>query len=104
MCDEAEARGEVVDRLGDGEANSADHNRRHSGVLNKTYDMMLAVAIGQVVKGDKEDRDRMAARNEGTVTDLLELEGDESFHPGVGRENKVMCLRSLFKEGLKPLR
>ena len=87
--DEAEARGEAVDRLGDGYANSADHNRRHNGVLNATYNMVVAVAIGQVVKGDKEDKDKMAAINEGTVTDVVELEGDEDTGADCHWEVKV---------------
>ena len=41
--------------------NEADHNRRHTSVLNNAYDAVTAVAIGQVVKGDKTDRDKMAA-------------------------------------------
>ena len=57
----------TTDRLGDALANNADHNRRHGGVLNKVYDMMLSVAVGQVVKGDKEDKDKMAAFNSGTI-------------------------------------
>eukprot|EP00966_Prymnesium_polylepis_P231491 5355928-Prymnesium_polylepis.1 len=44
---------------------------------NKAYDMVAAVALGQVVKGDKTDRDMMARLNEGTVSDLVELEGNE---------------------------
>ena len=38
------ARGETIDRRGDAEANSADHNRRHNTVLNKAYNMMTASA------------------------------------------------------------
>ena len=47
--DEAEAKGEGVtvgkatttDRLGDALANNADHHRRHNGVLNATYNMVV---------------------------------------------------------------
>ena len=73
-CDAAEAAGEQPDRLGDRWSNEADHNRRHNSVLNKAYDAVTVVAIGQVVKGDETDRDKMAAFNEGTaVSDLVEL-------------------------------
>ena len=33
----------------------------------ETYDMITAVAVGQVGKGDKEDADATAALNAGTV-------------------------------------
>ena len=75
--DAAEARGEAVDRLGDDLANTADHNRRHNGTLNKAYNMVAAVAVGQVGKGDKEDKSKTDFLNTGTVVDLYELEGDE---------------------------
>ena len=37
-------------------ANDVEHNRRHNSTLNKSYDMVSAVAIGQVGKGDKADK------------------------------------------------
>ena len=89
VCDAAEAAGEQPDRLGDRWSNEADHNRRHNSVLNNAYDAVTAVAIGQVVKGDKTDRDKMAALNEGTVSDLVELEGDEESGSDVHIEVKV---------------
>ena len=58
-------------------------------MLNNAYDAVTAVAIGQVVKGDKTDRDKMAALNEGTVSDLVELEGDEESSSDVHVEVKV---------------
>ena len=75
--DAAEACGELIDRRGDAEANDADHNRHHNSTHNKAYDLVRAVAVGQVVKGDKADKGSMADLNKGTVTDLVELEGDE---------------------------
>ena len=41
-------------------------------------DMVSAVAVGQVGKGDKADEDATAALNAGTVVDIFELEGDEA--------------------------
>ena len=95
--DQAEASGTAVavgkatttDRLGDGLANNADHNRRHNSVLNATYNMVVSVAIGQVAKGDKEAKDRMANLNEGTITDVVELEGDEETGADCHWEVKV---------------
>ena len=100
--DAAAARGDIVDRRGHAEANTADHNRRHNGVLNKGYDMLLAVAVGQVVKGDKADKSQMAELNEGTITDLCELEGDEDTGADCHVEVKVPspCSASAYKVGL----
>ena len=71
------ADGDHIDAVGDSLANNVEHNRRHNSTLNKTYDMITAVAVGQVGKGDKEDADATAALNAGTVVDIFELEGDE---------------------------
>jgi hypothetical protein len=72
------ADGEHIDAVGDWFANNVEHNRRHNRTLNKTYDMVSAVAVGQVGKGDKADEDATAALNAGTVVDIFELEGDEA--------------------------
>ena len=45
-----------MDAVGDKLANDVEHNRRHNSWLNKCYDMVSAVAIGQVGKGDKQGR------------------------------------------------
>ena len=66
-----------VDAVGDKLANDVEHNRRHNSTLNKSYDMVSAVAIGQVGKGDKADKLSTWELNEGTVVDIFELEGDE---------------------------
>ena len=66
-----------MDAVGDKLANDVEHNRRHNSTLNKSYDMVSAVAIGQVGKGDKADKLSTWELNEGTVVDIFELEGDE---------------------------
>jgi hypothetical protein len=93
VYDAAEAAGEAAnrcDRTGTIDANDGEHRRRHDGTLNKAYDMVVAVAIGQVVKGDKENKERMAQLNEGTITDLCEVEGDEETGADVHFEVKVV--------------
>ena len=88
--DAAAERGETEwDLLGDRLANKTDHNKRHNGVLNKAYDMISAVAIGQVAKGDKSDRDAMARLNSGTVTDIVEYDGDDDTGADAHTEVKV---------------
>ena len=64
--------------------------------------MLLAVAVGQVVKGDKADKSQMAELNEGTITDLCELEGDEDTGADCHVEVKVPspCSASAYKVGL----
>ena len=46
LHDEKEARGEVVDRLGDNLSNNGEYNRRHNGVMYKAQRMVSAVAVG----------------------------------------------------------
>ena len=62
------AEGVLYDSVGDELSNDVEHNRRHNSTLNKTYDMISAVAVGQVGKGDKNDVDATAALNSGTQT------------------------------------
>ena len=60
------------------------------------------MAVGQVVKGDKADKSQMAELNEGTITDLCELEGDEYAGADCHVEVKVPspCSASAYKVGL----
>ena len=51
--------------------------------------MISAVAIGQVAKGDKSDRDAMARLNSGTVTDIVEYDGDDDTGADAHTEVKV---------------
>ena len=81
--DAAERAGIDVDRLGDRHSSGSrklptDHTRRHNGANNKVYDMVSAVAIGQVIKGDKESREEMWDLNNTTISDVVELEGDDA--------------------------
>ena len=68
----------AVDRRGDDLSNAGEHNRRHHAVVRKAQQMVTAVAVGQVVLGDKEDKAKTDMLNEGCVVDLAELEGDDA--------------------------
>ena len=80
------SRGGCQDKL----ANDVEHNRRHNSTLNKCYDMVSAVAIGQVGKGDKADKLSKWELNEGTVVEIFELEGDEISGGDALMEVKVL--------------
>ena len=73
--DVLEAAGVTVDRRGDDLANGGEYNRRHNGCLNAVRDMMSAVAIGQIVQGDKEQPEKTRHLNDGHVIDLAEVGG-----------------------------
>jgi len=77
VCDAEERAGLAVDRLGDDLANAGEYSRRHNACLRAIRDMVAAVAIGQIVLGDKEDAARTAFLNEGHVVDVAEIGGDE---------------------------
>ena len=81
VCDRAAAAGtkEVKDRKGDYFVNDkyTDKNKRHNMALSRGYDMLVAVAVGEVGKGDKEDPEKTADLNEGHAVDLYEMGGDE---------------------------
>ena len=77
MCDFDESEGLAVDRRGHLYANGVDHTARHNGVMRRTAKMLGAVAIGQVVLGDKSKEEATAELNAGHVVDVAELEGDE---------------------------
>ena len=70
--------GAPLDRKGDKLANAGEYNRRHNRVLRANYDMVSAVAIGPVVKGDKAAPEKTASINETHVLDLAEIGGDET--------------------------
>ena len=59
-------------------ANNGEYNRRHHAVLRKGHQMVSAVAIGTVVQGDKDDKERTDMLNETSHVDLAELEGDDA--------------------------
>ena len=93
IFDAEERDGMDVDRLGDGLANAGEYSRRHNACLRAIRDMIAAVAIGQVVLGDKEDAARTAFLNEGHVVDIAEIGGDEDTGADVLYE--VKCKSAL---------
>ena len=76
--DVLEAAGEKVDRLGDSLANSGEYNRRHNGTLRAVHTMVSAVAVGDIVLGDKDDVAKTAMLNAGHAVDLAELGGNDA--------------------------
>ena len=88
LHDAMEAKGEAAfkvngravkwDRKGDYLANNNEYNRKHHTVLRKGHQMVSAVAVGSVVLGDKDDKERTDALNETSHVDLAELEGDDA--------------------------
>ena len=76
-CDAQQRAGVTPDRKGDTWAAKADHNRRHNGANNVVYDMISAVAIGQVIKGDKTQAELTAHLNEDHVVDVAEVGGND---------------------------
>ena len=88
-CDAEEAAGRAPDRKGDSLANGGEYNRQHNSVNNRAYDMVSAVAIGQVIKGDKANPSLTADLNEDHVTDLAEIGGDDLTGGDVLIETKV---------------
>ena len=87
--DALEARGETVDRKGDGLANGGEYNRRHNAVVRAIYDMVAAVAVGPVILGDKEDPSKTDMINVGHVIDVAEIGGDDEGGGDVGLEVKA---------------
>ena len=75
VLDTLEAEGETVDRIGDRLQNSGEYNRRHNALLQSIYKMLSAVAIGSVVLGDKEDKEKTAMFNADHAVDLVECGG-----------------------------
>ena len=69
--------------------NSGEYNRRHHAVVRKGRDMVSAVAIGQVILGDKTDKEKTDILNTGCAVDLAELEGDDLTGGDVSYEFKV---------------
>ena len=82
-------QGEVVNRKGHSLSNSGEYSRRHHRVLNKGVAMTTAVAIGQVIQGDKEKPELTDMVNEGYAVDCAELEGDDATGADVAQEYKV---------------
>jgi len=78
LHDAEEATGKTVDRRGDDLSNNGEYNRRHHAVVRKAAAMVSAVAVGQVILGDKEDKAKTDMLNEGCAVDLAELEGDDT--------------------------
>ena len=74
--DALEAAGNEVDRLGDGPANAGEYNRRHNAVLRAFAAAIRAVAVGDLVFGDKEQPSLTAHLNTGHVVDIAELGGN----------------------------
>ena len=68
--DVLEAAGESVDRKGDMLANKGEFNRRHNNTLGAIADMEKAVAVGQVVYGDKEKPAKTAMFNADHTVDI----------------------------------
>ena len=66
------------DRKGDYLSNNGEYNHRHNAVLRKGHQMVSAVAVGAVIQGDKDDKERTDALNETHHVDLAELEGDDA--------------------------
>ena len=89
LNEELAARGEPTDRHGDGHCNNAEHNRRHHGCVRKGHQMLAAVAVGSVILGDKDDKERTDLLNETCAVDLGELEGDDATGGDVCYEFKV---------------
>ena len=83
-------------RLGDDLANAGEYTRRHNACLRAIRDMVAAVAIGQLVLGDKEDAARTAFLNEGHVVDLAEIGGDDDT--GADMLYEVKCKSALCKK------
>ena len=79
----------VLDRKGDKFANGGEYNRRHHKTNRATRDAMAAVAIGSVVQGDKDAKDKTSYINETGVPDLVEIGGDEATGGDVCVETKV---------------
>jgi len=87
--DVLEAAGEKVDRLGDSLANSGEYNRRHNGTLRAVHTMVSAVAVGDIVLGDKDDVAKTAMLNAGHAVDLAELGGNDATGGDCNYELKV---------------
>ena len=76
--DALEARGEPVDRLGDGLANAGSYNKRHNAVVSAVRRMVAACAVGPIVLGDKESPWKTASICDTHVPDVVELEADDT--------------------------
>ena len=76
--DALEARGESVDRLGDGLANAGSYNKRHNAVVSAVRRMVAACAVGPIVLGDKESPWKTASICDTHVPDVVELEADDT--------------------------
>ena len=87
-----ERRGQSTDRKGDKYANGGEYNRRHNANLNAVRDMMSAVAVGQIVQGDKEKPEKTRYLNEGHVIDLAEVGGSPETGVDTIVEGKVPSL------------
>ena len=68
------------DELGDTatDAEGGDCNRQHNMLLNRVRDAVLAVAIGQVVMGDKTQSHLTDQFNKGHIPDIVEIGGDDA--------------------------
>ena len=86
VFDALERSGSAVDRKGDGLACGGEYSRRHHRVLRRGVAMTRAVAIGQVVQGDKEKPELTDMINTTCAVDLAELEGDEATGADVCQE------------------
>ena len=91
VFDALENSGEAVDRKGDALACGGEYSRRHHRVLRRGMAMTRAVAIGQVVQGDKEKPELTDMINTTCAVDLAELEGDEATGADVCQEYKVVA-------------
>ena len=91
VFDALERSGSAVDRKGDGLACGGEYSRRHHRVLRRGVAMTRAVAIGQVVQGDKEKPELTDMINTTCAVDLAELEGDEATGADVCQEYKVVA-------------
>ena len=91
--DQLEALGDAVDpilhRKGDRLENDGERTRTHNNVLNVTYDMVTAAAVGQVVKGDKEQPELTDMFNAGYIVDVAEVGGCDVTGADVSYEVKV---------------
>ena len=90
LFDALEKKGEAVDRKGDGLSCGGEYSWRHHRVLRRGVAMTRAVAIGQVVQGDKERPELTDMINSTCAVDLAELEGDDATGADVCQEYKVV--------------
>ena len=102
-CDILEARGEVVDRFGDKEANPGEYNNRHNATFRAVANMVRAVTIGYVVLGDKEHPDHTAHLNVGYAVDIAELDIKQDSMTRSTRQCH-MCLLLPLSPGIFPAR